>query len=518
MSRLARHLVIVALLTRGSACSPAGSIDESTPPTRTVIGSKRITFLSATTAVEVNVDLSEYVIYALIADRKERYGYRDIPGIGRADGTFRIPDVPVGPFLLYMREKDEPGRPRFTTYLATSADEVDMGFDAPFRSIENPQIQIPRSAQTALDVSISSLRPWQPADDLQFINPHAAVRSSLKDGSLTPVQGRPTAGSSMLQSFVIRLLNGDSRAPMPLIAETDGSMFFSHLVWDRDAANVPCAALDRIYSPAPFTVRDGTQVTLKGKFTEPDERVWSLSWQRSAFEKYRSQITTRRDRGGVQQLRLVNHFSDANRVPKQGDLGADLVECAPPFGNADLDLLVRARAPFLSQRLSTLQIRHEYQIPFSKSSALNEITVIAAISSAVPLPSGSEVPDGVPLLSPVRELSFDNGSYGGRLVDVDRPLPVNWKVPEVGIPNGYQIELAKIDVDDFDRKASLVPLAILTTTQNNILLPGSLFDSDTTYVFRITALSVHDVDLSRSPFRRAVPLASADVIADWVTF
>src|SRR6185436_19269472 len=88
--------------------------------TRTVTGIARDTWISSTTRQTLPSDLHTGPIEALVDNGSG--GFAALPGSYAPDGTFTIPNVPVGEYILHARSVDQPH-----VMIVTSSSAPDLG-------------------------------------------------------------------------------------------------------------------------------------------------------------------------------------------------------------------------------------------------------------------------------------------------------------------------------------------------------------------------------------------------------
>jgi hypothetical protein len=124
-------------------------------------------------------DLSQVSIAALVADGKG--GYRTVPGVGYAEGTFQIAAVPSGSFLLQMG----------SVSVETDGNSV-VELDAPRFG---PPDRAIAPAGAALSVTAAGMTPWSELGDYLYANCYDAADAwgvgavTNEDGTSSPATG-----------------------------------------------------------------------------------------------------------------------------------------------------------------------------------------------------------------------------------------------------------------------------------------------------------------------------------------
>lgn len=148
-----------ALVLHSAACSSSGSMTPADggasdqggivlPPGTPVNGTDTTTNVLDSGPSVVPNDLTTNIIAALVPNVLG--GFTTIAGKGNTDGTFTIPNVPMGTYYLQY------GFPSFPyNYVVTSAHQLDFGSD----SLGRPDVNY-ASGTTTYSPMLSGLSPW----------------------------------------------------------------------------------------------------------------------------------------------------------------------------------------------------------------------------------------------------------------------------------------------------------------------------------------------------------------------
>lgn len=168
----------VLVVTGGETARLASGFVVLTSAPRTVVGTDITTYIGADgTQTKVPVDLSSQSIQALVSDG--RGGYTVFSGAGASDGTFSIPNVPVGSYLLRYGN----------SYLATTASNIDLGHTQYGRA----NVQYPSQPTTAtFDLSGGGSTP--------IVLPSNTQWSAIDDaGTAVITANNPRSGNGSLE-------------------------------------------------------------------------------------------------------------------------------------------------------------------------------------------------------------------------------------------------------------------------------------------------------------------------------
>ena len=134
------------------ACG-GGSSTGANDPARTVQGTRQITYVTDAGTQTVPDDTTNLTIAALVPNGSG--GYATIAGTDRPDGSFTIPNVPTGNYLLQSG---------CCTFVSTTSSTPDTGYS----QLGRARRQLP-TLPTQIALSVSNANPLQANDDLQSL-------------------------------------------------------------------------------------------------------------------------------------------------------------------------------------------------------------------------------------------------------------------------------------------------------------------------------------------------------------
>jgi cysteine-rich repeat protein len=272
-----KHLCVVALAVAGCN-SILGVGDFTTAPTDpdTVTGTSTISYILFDGQVQTGPeDLSKYVIKAYVPDGLGHFEILD--GVGRADGTFEIPDVPEGAtYYLYLLYPQIPNHPApIPRFWVTDARTLDLGYHIVGR-IDG--VEATRASTVSLDAT--NLAPWTDGDIL--------VVDSYNNGSeFYPLENLvtngPQAGATSLTGYTFDWRNGYTYHPIGslprLVDSAKGDDFFvTHLHEELVNMGTYAYSLVRqvgVLAKNDVTQMDGVPLVVSGAFTPitPDKSI-----------------------------------------------------------------------------------------------------------------------------------------------------------------------------------------------------------------------------------------------------
>ncbi|MFL5292996.1 MAG: hypothetical protein ACJ79U_15860 [Myxococcales bacterium] len=209
----------------------------SATTTRTVIGVGYTTWASGTTRDSDPIDFASRPVEALVKDAGGNL--RSIQGVaGAAPGTFLIPSVPEGEYILHSG----------TEYFVTSTSSPDLGTQIGGRP---PRLRTPITTAAQINVSVSGLEPWQAADQLEFYGPEENNWDFFTErfAALNP-------GDTSV-SFFVDLSQFDGGRASAIHAQGDHS-FLAQISHRATPSGVPYDALSRIAQLPPFDLQSGS--------------------------------------------------------------------------------------------------------------------------------------------------------------------------------------------------------------------------------------------------------------------
>ncbi|MFL5428821.1 MAG: hypothetical protein ACJ79M_04325 [Myxococcales bacterium] len=208
----------------------------------------QITALSATERTSVPIDFSSDPITAIVTgpDGNEI----SIPtAAGSPRGTFTIPDVPNGNYILFDG---------FTEYLVTSTSSPDFGFLVSGR-LQRTRLTKP----TFLDVNMTGLAPWN-NDFVEFFVTEEHDWDSAVQRFFAPP---PKIGDTSV-SFRYDLRNARSFGTASAIRAQGDHGFFAQRSNSRTPSGIQYFALTRIAQLAPFDLADGASASVSAQMVD----------------------------------------------------------------------------------------------------------------------------------------------------------------------------------------------------------------------------------------------------------
>lgn len=448
-------LLVGFSLASAVALLGCGSDDPAEVPFNGVKGTYLNTYMAG--ASETTAPPSEAVTVAALIPQPGG-GYKTIDGSFHADGSFEIPGVPQGNYLLKIQS--EGGAPIFYW---TNERAIEVGYLYANRPDTAPVTITP----TPLLFEVGGLSPWQETDTFELLSPGAGTFDfpyfELMPGD-TSLGGASTDAYAMIQPNLIDGSKGDL-------------LYVTQLV-SRDAGGAPYTSLSKIFAPPAFSMQDGQPTTLTGSFSDVPQKTLSLDWKRTAFEAlakdvhpsaalFDSSFSMIAEYGGTSRITanippslLSLYFAD-DGAPTT-DFAGDL-SYGNPFPSA-WGLVVTASASFsVSVMLPGADAPKRLTGDVFCSTLMNDTASIIA----------------TPGLGPVKNILVNGESTADWRTGVGLTPTVSFSPPALGTAAGYRVMIRRIEPMVGGSRF----VASLYTPETSIEIPeGILFEGNYYYI------------------------------------
>ncbi|NVJ08998.1 ABC transporter substrate-binding protein [Myxococcus sp. AM001] len=450
-----------------------------------VTGTSPVTFIATSGNETKPYDQSATFVAAYLRDSTTG-AFTAYPGMGFADGTISVPNVPSGRIYLKLGS-----RYLVSTGRAFDLGSTEWGREGSFASLPTPVM-----------VSATGLSPWQPGDflDMYSLNPGAF---GYIDGSAT---GRPLAGATSLSGLSFDYANMLN----PVLLDSGRGDVFSlaQMRWQTSANGVPYRAMHKVLD-ASMTQVEGQPATVSGTFTQPVATgTFEVDWRRSAFEAMRTQVNPD----------AVSTHNEIWMSARPAALGSALASISGP------PLLVKLNPDAQRTDIVTGSMTYNNPLPatwqkvafaaagFTKSYALGtaapytmradiRVEQEASVFTAAPVQ---------PLVGPVQAPKVNTRGAFQDLSGVGTDASLRWSKPLVGTATNYVVNIYRLGVSNGSTTASRV--AVLHTDLQSVYLPPDVLRAGQTYFAEIQSWYQPGSNLATSPFKRSLPRARASVL------
>jgi hypothetical protein len=444
-------------------------------------------FLEAGSEATVPTDLSTTPIQALVSAGG---GWTSYPGKGQADGTFVIPGVPQGPYVLHLRAADLVTP--YERYVYTSDRVLALGYDAGGR---------PDAASATpsawLQADLQNLDPWV-SGDVVGTTGDLLEWQSFDSGGLT-LGPFPSSGATTVA--------GQVTWAGGLVDGSKGDVLHVTQLSLRTAAGGAYSVLSRLGSFTGVQMSDGSFTHVDGALTAPPlTGSIAVDLRASQFAALGPAIHP--------TTTVANVDLGVYTFPGAGMTGR-------MSGGANADLL-RIHAGAADVSFGTLQYPHPFPAawaeyvavevsanlsidlpgtsqPFLTGAVLLLVTTVAKATSG-PI---------VPLLGPVQDPRVDGQSALAPLTGISTTPTLSWKAPAIGAPAGYAVSVSEID------GVTQTLSALLLTTDTSMPLPPCVLATGRTYSFTITAFMTGGA-IASYPWVSSAEWAIADAVTSGV--
>lgn len=437
-------------------------------------------------------DLTVSTIAALVPDGLG--GFTTIPGIGLANGTFTIPQVPKGEFWF-----------RFgTNYVWTDEHKLDLDTFAYGRTDA-----VPASLSTLLTFNVTGLTPFASTDILQWYATNVnSVYGYLGDFNPTnmPLPG-DTALAGTTQDWVdtgllmVDTTKGDEPTLTQLSSVTSGAETYS--------------VLSGVFKPAALVQTDGLPSTLNGVMTPVAQHEdVRMAWDRTPYAMYQTQVNP----AAIPSFqRFVIHTPPWGT--KKGFIAAtaDLVNFYPSsLTTTALDLgEVHYGNPFSHRWGQIYSINQNYSVTVTAPGAINPRPLQAGLSTNS-LKEPKQNHPMVQAISPVIGATINGSNAFLPQSGLSGSPTLAWSKPAKGEADAYSVAVFRIFAQGISTRA--VTVASMITEETSLVVPPGILQPGQSYIFRIRAINADDAKPSKAPFRlNRFPFATADTLTAMVT-
>jgi hypothetical protein len=370
-------------------------------------------------------DLSSARIEALVLDSAGNFTTH--VGVGHADGSYVVPNVPAGTYYLRYDDPD-PVEKLFLRFTVTSARNLSLGWVYYGR----PDGSVVNTSPSDLVFNVGGMAPWQDGDELQVttLNGGGFANSALGSDGINPA-GQPTAGATTLSGFTVDWSGTSTTNNIDQAMLIDGSrgdeLLMAQLV--PHAGSVVYSTITKLFRAPSFTMMPGQASTIAGSFMDvPQNQQLSISWQRSQFEALASSIHPNATSSGTGFSVTTYPGSSAYSY-----IFAVLVGVQTPAGTGDVNLALTYANPYPSTWVVDVQSCMSAQAPLPFPTGGTAMTGVGTICTDISPGSGTSIG---PVLSPPQNLTVNGMSATGPLSGVGTTPTIGWSAPAIGTARG----------------------------------------------------------------------------------
>lgn len=477
-----RTLQAVALTTWITACRTpderldAGPLVPDATSVRTIVGQRLVHYVSGAGVTSLPDFPEGAKISALVFDGETHF--QAIPGTINPDGTFAIPRVPVGSYLL-VTEADG-----VRSVLATSAAAVDLSREM----FGRPGLS--DTTLRAFSLNATGLDPWQVEDRFAVGCPNTGAAYVF--AGATALAAGVTDGNFTVYSF----------------AGLDSALGDEVYALQLRALPIPggsARAVSRAALLAPFTLLPGTSVSTM--LSVAPQQTFRLTVDQLAFATLGALVGPSTYDGEVSATVYARPWAvtegdwfGVRLVTFQGD-GTEAIDVDVSFGNPFPEAWPLARATF---------VVHPAWLVAPDSPWSEGIEMPVRTWQVEPPTTAT----ATPIVTPVRDLRI-NGWDATLPWPVDADPVLSWDPPPEGTATGYRV--SRVGVSYLPGVGTVYgPTEQLTTTATEVRFPWTPAVGDFT-VFVVTALWAPGIDLTITPHLRGESYAESSAITAVMT-
>jgi hypothetical protein len=426
------------------------------------------------------VDLSRYEIGVWTQSSSPRY----LPGSGSMDGSFAVPDVPPGPFLLILKRTGFPD--------SVASDGNVRTFDLGVEFFQASTTSAPAAApKSIIALTLSNLTPWNPSDFIKLIHNLDYARSFQGSFFLTGA----TMGTLSVDYGNVPGVDGPGRGDEVLIVQQGRTVLPSGLsVWTTRNA---------VTTRALHTADGQTVMATENLQVLPPDGVVAFDVRRSQYLPF---APVSPDVAGAPSIRI-----EMSRVPPAanglGGFTTSIVDT--PNGDSDMQIDARESNPFPPTWARFASATVSFPIAMFVPGGMRPL-VDAATMRVYDSADVLQAAPVTPRLSPPRAPQIAGQSAELARTGVGLTPRLSWTAPSFGQPTLYQVLLSRIEVSVDETSTS--PQLMISTDQTSVTLPPGLLQRGSWYRFRVSALLADGNSVS-TPKRIGLPRVDASMFS-----
>lgn len=441
-------------------------------------------------------DVAKPVVAALTAlSPTAGGGFTSVAGKVAADGTFRIPGVPDGPFYLRIDANDYLVGPVF---IFSQGRELDLGTVR----LGRPSPKECCYDTTPLVLDLAGLDPWVGGDSIDVFSLGAGGQSHLVDGGsdVLVAEGATTVTGYDLNAAQLGWMGIDG-------TKGDRATVTQSVMRRLEGGDV--LAVAKAFTPAPFSVVSGQKTTLSGTFSDVTTQSLALSTKPSHYAPFAPQVGPH----AVVFSHEVRAFANAagpGRIERSNGeerwgIGPQLFLAFDDSGS-DNTIELSFGNPYPAAWGAVATVLQMFSVVYDDPATGEPLpgTQFAFMGSSMPLEELASSPL-TPVLGPPTNLAV-NGASAYELQRGFGPTPtLSWSAPMLGAPVEYIVAIDKTNL--------LGPVeggAVFHTTTTELKIPPGLLEVGAFYTVKVTAETAVD---PTAPFKRSTRRAFADTLS-----
>jgi len=470
-------LAVLAVPSALAQVTIAADSSLSAASTRTVSGHRIAHYKDG----PVPVDLSIRVIAAYVPNGTG--GYDEIVGTGTSAGTFTIPNVPSGFYLLRLGRQ----------FLWTKKTAINADYYQDFRSTAAQPVN-----DTTLTFDLANLNAWQDTDIFEISGRTPAF--ALFPG----VAGETTfTGTFPYTTYLNDTTQGDKPYFLQLVTQPAGGYAFT--------------AAARYYAPRSFVQVDGGDTSVSGTLKTINQNQ-TFRANISGADLADQAMAANPGTALVETTLFLDAYPGSmargQTVSTPDLVGYSLGTGRPPITvNADMgDLFYGNPFPSSWPLFTGYQYfaHTSYLAPGARNSTSIQTGVFGA-TTAMPTPASPVHP----MVGTVSRPSIEGSYFFANQTGIGTTPALSWSPPKVGTADAYAVFVYQLVNNAGNTEYGQI--ARLQTQSTSITIPPGLLSVGPStgqgYVFKIQTIYRPGVDVAAKPYVSGSTNASADVIS-----
>jgi hypothetical protein len=468
-----RFALALTLISFASYVAALG--DESTrtfppPSTRTVSGTEIVHFKSG----PVPVDLSTTTIAALVPNGSG--GYTVLAGAGTSGGTFSIPNVPSGFYLLQIGP----------SYVWTSNTVVDADSISDYRSDVVPA----DPNTTSFTFDLTNLHLWQQTDILEM--------GCTNNNSLEFFPG--TVGETIFTGTFPYFGN--------LSVASEGDQYFVSQLITQNLGIYPFTGLGRYLAPAKFSQAQGSDTPIDGRLrTIARNHKFAANIDGADIG---AQALAVNPGAVLTSAAIALDVYPGSFAKGQSTATPDLViYVGPPFitTNSDLGPVLYGN-PYPSKWPLYTVYAWTAQTNYLAPGATNSAPMFTqAFGSTLKLPTSTSPIK--PLAGVVSSPAVDGMNFFVDQSGIGTTPTLRWSPPSEGAANNYGVQIYQLSNNAGNTVITLI--AGFRTQSRSLIVPSGILTAGQAYFFLIQSDYIPGVNFAKTPFMNGSTSAFAQV-------
>ncbi len=431
---------------------------------------------TSATPVTVPADLASVSVDALVWSGSSWTKYA---GTGTAAGSFTIPGVPSGPFLVDIDD---------SSYLYTSARTLDLGADLGGRSTA----AVGTPANTIAG-TITGLQAWN-AEDVFYWNSPNGAGAAYGFAGAEPMPGATTLSTTEISSWQGALID----------ASQGDILYATQLSFETTAS----AQYEVVSGFAAFTGVEqtaGAALDVVGALTTvPATESIFINFQAAEFATAAAAISP----DGVPYTPSINVIT----MPGAAAVGfvsydVNLLDLNAGTSNVNVGSVSYGN-PFPATWGELAYPNVGATVTYTAKGATTGAPLSGTVFSTEPV---SQVGTSAiaPVVTPVAAPLINGRSLATAQTGVGPTPTVSWSAPSTGTPTAYRVTL--YDVVNASGATNVNYVAEIVTTTTSLPLPPGRLTPGHSYALVITAVTT-PIDANTNPYRGSPNYASADYL------